>query len=228
MNEQRNNPGQPGMPGMPGFIDRIEAEATDTMHPILKWILDNVKLLGVAAAVILVIVAGYSAFAHYQENARIEDQNRLGQILAQGQGEGLIKDLQAYIATGPHSANKAMLELARAQMASGDYAGATATWERLSSTKIADLRTVALMGKAHTLSLDGKQDQALATLTSHRSSAPQPFHNSIDLQISEVAENSGDLKAALAAYESLRKNAKEEADMAFYDFKINKLKDQIG
>jgi predicted negative regulator of RcsB-dependent stress response len=213
---------------MPGLMDRIEAEATDTMHPILKWILDNVKLLGLAAAVILVTVAGYSAFAHYQESARIEDQNRLGQILAKGQGDGLIKELQAYIATDPRSANKAMLELARAQMASGDYAGAAATWERLSSTKIADLRTVALMGKARTLSMDGKPDQALAMLTSLRSSAPQPFHDSLDLQISEAAESSGDLKAALAAYESLRKNAKEDADTAFYDFKINKLKDRIG
>jgi predicted negative regulator of RcsB-dependent stress response len=219
MEDQRNSP---------GLIDRIEAEATDTVHPILKWILEHIKLLGAGAALLLLVVGGYSGFTYYQETSRTEDQNSLGLILAQNQGESLTKELQEYIASDAHYRNKAMLELARTQMASGDFTAAAATWEQLSQTTMKDLRTIALMGKARSLSLSGSPKDALTLLLELRSDAPLPFQDSLNLQISEAAELTGDLKTALSAYESLKQTAREEANAAFYEYKIATLKNQIG
>jgi predicted negative regulator of RcsB-dependent stress response len=219
MDEQRKNP---------GLVDRIESEATDTVHPVLKWFLDNLKLLGLAAALLLLVVAGYSGVTHLQEVSRTEDQTRLGSILTQHQGENLTRELQEYIASDAHYTNKAMLELARAQMEAEDFTGAAATWDQLSRTKLSDLRTIALMGKARALNLGGNHAEALTLLLEIKSTAPASFQDSLNLQISEAAELSGDLTTALSAYESLKQSAQEGADAAFYEFKINNIKDQIG
>ena len=219
MQEQRNTP---------GLIDRIESEAVDTIHPILQWILDNLKLLGLAAALLLLTVAGYSGFAYYQERARTEAQNRLGVILAQNQGPELISGLQEYIGSESHYRTKALFELAQAQMETGQYAAAAASWDQLARTKQNDLRTVALMGKARALGLGGSPAESLALLLNLRDSAPAPFVDNLQLQIAETAESAGELKTALTAYEALRQSAQDEANAAFYDYKIVIIKDQIG
>jgi predicted negative regulator of RcsB-dependent stress response len=211
----------------PGLIDRIESEATD-VHPILRWVLENIKLLGLAAGVLLLVVAGHAAYTSHQQSSRIKDQNRLGLILAQSHGQERTLELEEFVASGSHFGNKAMLELARAQMEAGDFAAAAATWDRLARTTLPDLKTIAVMGKARSMSLDGKPGEAMALLLDHKRTAPAPFQSSLNLQIAEAAEEAGDIETALSTYASLRQSTEDEADGAFYEFKIATLKDQIS
>jgi predicted negative regulator of RcsB-dependent stress response len=212
----------------PGFIDEIEQEADEDLHPLLKKILDNVKPIGLGIAGVILAVGVYSGYQSFQESKVEDARTRLGSILAQQDTDARIDALQDFLKQAPESLRTGIsLELAKSGMAADRLDVALNAWKRLAAESDPTLRTVAGLGQARVLSMQGKDGEALDLLVSLKSNAPEGYGAILSTQIAKCAERVGDTTRALAAYQDMKNQAKGQ-DTAYIDYKIAKLSDKTA
>lgn len=218
--KQENIPPAEGMPEAAG--------AHDDMHPVARWAQKNAKLLIAAASVIILIAAGYAIFDYYRGQQLEKAKVDLARIMAERQGRELAQGLADFAAESPDSLwMSVMLELTKAYQDQGDFEAAAQAWDKIAKTAGKDFSVPARLGRANSLAMAGKIDQAMAELEELDASAPETYAQLIKLKIAQMAEQAGDYERALAAYRAIREAAQAN-QQAFVDYKIRQFEQKLG
>lgn len=205
-----------------------QPEVGDEMHPLLRKVMENIKLIAIVFGALVVIFGGYALYDYVQEQRLDSAGEMLGEILVSTEGQERIQALEGFIGQAPDALKAgALLELAAAQQQAGDYEAALEVWTRLEGRGDATLAPVIVLGKAQALVETGKQEQALTLLTSYKAKAPESYKNAVEQRIAEVAEEAGKIDQALAAYRELADNEQLGPSIRDYlQFKIAELEAQ--
>ena len=210
-----------------GLIEEIEQEADEDLHPLLKKILDNIKPIGLGIAGVVLAVGVYSGYQSMQGSKLEDARTHLGTLLAEQDATARIEALQTFLKQAPKSLQTGIaLELAKSGMEADRLDVALNAWKRLSGESDPTLRTVAGLGQARVLSMQGKDKEALELLNGLKSKAPEGYGVILSTQIAECAERSGNAAASLAAYQDMKNEAKGQ-DTAFIDYKIAMLNKKL-
>jgi hypothetical protein len=203
------------------LLKTIEQEMDSDLHPLLKKILDNIKLIGLGVGGIVVAVAVYSGVNVWQDTQHAKAMNELGAILVMDDGAERTGKLKAFAASGPADLRPAaQLELAAVTMESGAYDDAVAAWQSLGQKD--RMRAVAGLGEARVLMHKGDHAAAVEVLKALKQDAGEEFAAPISSALAFAAEKAGQTELAIAEYETMKSLAGGNA--AFLDYKINKLK----
>lgn len=203
------------------LLKTIEQEMDSDLHPLLKKILDNIKLIGLGVGGIVVAVAVYSGVNVWQDTQHAKAMNELGAILVMDDGAERTGKLKAFAASGPADLRPAaQLELAAVTMESGAYDDAVAAWQSLGQKD--GMRAVAGLGEARALMHKGDHAAAVEVLKALKQDAGEEFAAPISSALAFAAEKAGQTELAIAEYETMKSLAGGNA--AFLDYKINKLK----
>ena len=200
----------------------LAAEVADEVHPALKAIGENIKPILVIIVIFLLGLGGYQVVRSHMANQRKAAEDDLGRIELLADAGEKRQALEVFLTEGPSDLKQGVLfELIGACMDLGDYDAALGYWDQLERPEGTDLGVIADLGKAKTLSLAGRNEEALALLDSLRSTAPEAFDSSIVRLTATIAEAAGDLARAKAAFEELYGMGSGESP--YLEFKIARL-----
>lgn len=203
-------------------------EGGEDMHPLLKWIVDHVRLLATCLAAVLVIGAGIGGYNYYKREALNSASAELGAILTEKSGKELVSALDGYTSAAPEAMVPAVLfELAKASLKEKDYDTAMKAWDKLSARVGDDAIWVVKLGRAQTLSLSGKTAEALPILQDVKDNGPKTYTASVNQMLATQAEKSGDLALALSAYQDLLASNTDGQRKAFIEYKISQLNKKL-
>ncbi len=203
----------------------LSGEVADEVHPFLKSLSENIVTIIVVVVVFLAGLGGYLIYKDYQETNQEEAANEMGEILLLTEGELRRDALEGFLDRAPSSMEQSILfELIRVSLDLEEYDAALGYWDRIEVE--GSTEKVLAMGRARTLSLAGRHDEALALLDELRLSVPESFDLSLMRLYASIAETSGDLETAKATYEEML--AMSQADVAYVKFKIARLAEEIG
>ena len=211
-----------------GHSSLPQPEVGDEMHPLLRKLLENIKLIAIVFGALVLIFGGYALYGYVQEQRLESASEMLGEILVSTEGQERIEALRGFIDQAPEALKTgAMLELAAALQNTGDYQAALDVWTRLEGGSDALLAPVIVLGKAYALVQTGKQEEALTLLTDYKDQAPESYQNAVKQRIAEVAEEAGNIEQALAAYRELAGNEQLGPSIRDYlQYKIAELEAQ--
>lgn len=203
-------------------LDQVESHVPEQLHPVIEAAFKYHKQLIAGVVAIIVAAAIYAGLSAYNQRAMASAQAELGSILINGAGEERIAKLETLLGKAPSSAKPAiLLALAQSSMNNAKYDKAVGYWNQLAGDADGDMEFVARLGKAKSLSLAGKGDEAFALLKELAGVAPASFTIPTYRQLAVAAEQAGDTTEALAAY---RKLAEQQIpDKPFVDYKIAQL-----
>lgn len=211
----------------PEFIQEIESEADQDMHPVLKYIIENIIIIGIGVGLIVLSVASYSGFKYYQTNKAQKLQTKLESIIAQGNATAQVAQLEQFIASGAGNLKtQAMLSLAGQQMNLKDYEKAAQTWSELITSKNREVTIIASIGQAKSLILAGKPAQAIPVLEKIRETAGDTYKMSIMSDIALAAESAQNWEKALEVYQEI-KDSEMGVDPSFVEYKLSELRSKI-
>jgi len=213
------------------IIHQIEEEATEDIHPLLKKIYENIKIIAFVIGGIILVAACYSGYQFYHQHRMQTAQNRLANIYAQDSKQKKIKGLKEFLVQAPEEMRQGILfELARDFMQENKFDQAMSYWEQLrSKTKDINIKTVAALGQAKSLRLQGNLQKALQVLETIAQKAPNPYHRNIYMEIATTAELSKDWPRALSAYKEIQSNQKLTNQKDNYiEYKISQLKQKVS
>lgn len=203
-----------------GFLDRIMSEADDSAHPFLEKIQENIKLISVVVATVILIFATYSLNSFWQERKISQANLQVESILSQEDPETRLSMLEEYLTEAPAKVKGAiLLETARTSMDMEDYSRAADAFNQLADLD-RDMRPVAILGSAKAYELQGNNQQAVNTLKNEP--VPDEFKVQYLTLLSFNAEKAGDNSLALDAYKQLLEEA-QGADVGFIEYKIELL-----
>lgn len=185
----------------PDILDSLQKEMDDDLHPLLRWIVDHIKGLGIAAATIIAIVAGWTAFEHYQDIQRIRLQEALAQLSQQPPSAQTIANIKAMAAQHPKIAIAALLEGAAHAAALKKTDDEVALWQQLTDYE-SSLQPVATLAGVQALLQAHRFSEAL-TQTQQTSWPNSLKPLAINAQ-AFAAENAGQTAQALSSYQELK------------------------
>lgn len=207
-----------------GLVDAIQSEVSDEAAPFLDFLARNAKSIILGVVAFIVVIAGYGVYEYTERQAIAESKKALGDIIVNKpltERESLLK---AYLEQAPEELKAAaLMELARAQQASGKYEEAAASWGNLAAASNGPVSVIAGMGQAKALSEAGKHDEALGILQSLEGAAGKAFAATLHKDTAQVAEAAGKYDVAVAEYEKLLPEA-GEGEKEYLSYKINTLK----
>lgn len=205
----------------------LEENVPDKLHPILEFVVENLKLIGAAIAAILIAVGAYAGWEAWTEHTIETTQNELGKIVVQQRGTAKVEKLEAFLETAPEAVKpQVTLELAKARMENGDYEAAAQTWTAFQKMDEPSMETVAELGRTKSLMLAGKNQEALEALKVLKTKAPNPYARLVDIQLATAAEAAGDWPTAYASYQALL-STEDTAGAAFIQAKLDELSRKI-
>ena len=212
---------QPKLPD----LRQLQENVPETLHPILKWMGRNSKLLIVVISAIILVVAAYSVtkmiMGHQTDSARDE----LAAILLSNDPAEMDK-LAAFAADAPRSvALRARFELAQARLIEQGYEGAAQAFGELAQSEDPDVHTLATMSQARCLLLDGKAEAALEIMDALKVAAPDAYTGPVTRLYAAAAEAAGRTDMAVAAYQELL-SLGQGVDTEFLLYKLNQLSDE--
>ncbi len=223
MNENKHE--QPT--AQPGFMEQIEQEANESLHPLLQKVVDNIKVIGLVLFLIVAGVGGYAWYGNNQKGKMTAAREKLGQIAMEKAPEKKIAALTSFLGTSPAELQTAIrLELIKTYQAQQDYDNSLKQWEKLATSQDKTIKTLALLGQANDNVQLKKFESALPLLQEAKTVAGKAYTTIITSQIGNVAEQAGKWQEALTAYEEL-KNDIHIANKDFIHYKINQIKQQI-
>lgn len=207
-------------PHRKGFLDRIMSEADDSAHPFLEKIQENIKLIGIVVAAVILFFSAYSLNSFWQERKVSQANLKIESIMSQEDPEIRLSMLQEYLPQAPSRVKGAiLLETARTSMNMEDYSRAADAFNQLADLD-RDMRPIAILGSAKAYELKGNNQQAVNTLKN--ASLPDEFKVQYLTLLSFNAEKAGDNSLALDAYKQLLEEA-QGADVGFIEYKIELL-----
>ncbi|MBI9078685.1 MAG: tetratricopeptide repeat protein [Pseudodesulfovibrio sp.] len=203
-------------------LEEVEAQAPQSMHPILEAAFKYQKQLIITVVAIITAAAIYAGINAYNTKAEVTAQANLGTILIEATGQEKIKRLEELLGMVPSSVTPAVqLELAQSCMTLGEYDKAADYWNQLVGNTDNDMQIVARLGKAKSLLLGGKTTEAFTELKDLAGIAPESFIIPVYRQLALTAELTGNTDEALNAYRTL--SEKQISDKPFIDYKISQL-----
>ncbi len=203
-------------------LEDIEARVPQQLHPILEAAFTYQKQLLLGVVAIIAVAAIYAAITSYNNKVLADAQAQLGTILIKDSGDDKIAKLEALLGNVPSAAKPAiLLELIQSSMVNNKFEKAVGYWNQLSGEVDENLRLVARLGKAKSLTLSGKNDEAVTILKDIVGTAPAAFSIPVNRQLAAAAEQAGDTPTALAAYKELAKN--QITDKQYIESKVAQL-----
>ena len=200
----------------------LESHTPMAMHPILEAAFKYQKQIIIAVCAIIAVAAIYAGYSAYAAKAATSAQAELGAILLEEAGPEKITKLEALLSNVPSSVKPAVtLEIAQASMTQGEYAKAVTYWNALAGETSEDMQFTARMGKAKSLLLDGKADDALTEMKELVGTASEAYTIPAYRQLALTADAAGDKVEALAAYKKLIE--KNVTDKPFIEHRISQL-----
>ncbi len=211
-----------------GFMEQIEQEANESLHPLLQKIVDNIRLIGLTLLVIIGSVGGYAWYQNNQESKMATAREKLGTIAMEKDAGKKIEALNAFLGKAPAQMKTAIrLELIQTYQLQQDYKSSLQQWDKLAASTDKTIKTLALLGQANDNVQLKQFDKALSQLKQAKDVAGEAYTTIISSQIGNVAEQAGKWQDALGAYEDL-KNDIRITNKDFINYKINQLKQQIA
>ncbi|QJB57159.1 transcriptional regulator [Pseudodesulfovibrio sp. zrk46] len=203
-------------------LDDIESHVPEQLHPILEAAFKHQKQIIVGVVAIIAVAAIYAGMTSYNKKAMASAQAELGAILIKDSGSDKIAKLEALLGNAPSGAKPAvLLELAQASMTNNEFEKAAGYWNQLSGEADADLKVVARLGKAKSLTLAGKPGEAVTILKDLAGTVATAFTIPVNRQLAVAAEAAGDTGTALTAYKKLADS--QIPDKPFIDYKVAQL-----
>lgn len=202
----------------------LAAEVTKEATPIFDALMRYKHIIAGVAVAVVAIAAIYTGVKLWNSYTLSSAKERLGGILLTTSEQERIDALTAFAADAPEGVRSGVLfELAGAQMQMGQTDEAVQTWDRIiASLNNPELLALAKLGKARTLLLGGKADEALAAARELRADSPESFATPINRLIAAAAEQAGDKQTALEAYQALLSGG-QAADAEYLQYKIGQL-----
>mgnify|MGYP000885576973 FL=1 len=211
-----------GAPDAP-MTDALLENVPDQLHPGLKWLLDNLRTVGIAVGLILAVAAAVAVVQHTRASSLEKTQAELGHILLTADPAARAAALEKLEADVPASlATAVRISLAEALTAAGDYAKAEAMLDKLAKDAPATLAIPTAMAKAAALSRRGDHAKALAVLLAAKQGAAQPYVLPLARQAAAEAMLAGDAAAERAALAEL-KSLDPEHSTTFVDYLLHRL-----
>lgn len=201
----------------PGLTAAVEH---DELHPILRFLTDNLKVIAFAVGGLILVVALASGYRAWRDSRLADAREELGKLVA-ASGENRLTNLQAFAEQAPSTLRTAVLfELANAAVEEDNQAVALEAFRKLRDTAGGELRATAELGMANALLATGKPDEALQGLKA-ASGIPEAYQAPVTRARAHAAEAAGQLSEAIVAYEALREL--EPANAEFIASKIAEL-----
>lgn len=198
----------------------ITFEHSEQMSPLARFMSQYWRTLAAGVVAALLAVAGYAWYTASAQQAKLNAENQLGEIIADKTGAERLAALEAYLKTAPSSVKGAvLLEIARTAQAQGAFDKAADAWNQLSLSGPEGMRELAVIGHATALAQGGDLPKSVQILADYMPKASKPFQPVVARQLAAVAEQAKSWKEALAAYE-LMKNASSGGNKSFYEAKI--------
>lgn len=186
------------------LLDKMSAEVTPATSPLLEFLTRNARLIGIGIAVCVVAAAGYGFYAWQDKRATAKAQDDLARIIILPDATDRLAKLKEFLASAPPGMRKSVnLAIALAASQAESHADAFQAWDALSRDTESPLYVTAMVGKAESLSLQGKASEALAILEGISLASDSGAANMVNTLIISAAEKAGDLKKALAVCEKL-------------------------
>jgi hypothetical protein len=205
------------------LTEALLGNVPEQLHPGLRWLLDNLRTVGLAVAVILAVAAGAAVVQHVRASTLENAQAELGRILLSADPASRAAALAKLEADAPADLLSAVrLGLAEALTAAGDFATAEAVLDKLSKDTPPTLTTPVAMAKAAALSRRGEHAAALAALLAAKSAAPAAYALPLARQAAAEAMQAGDVAAERAALAEV-KSLDPEHSGAFVDYLLHRL-----
>lgn len=205
--------------------DHPEQGVKDEMHPLLRKITDNLKVIGIVIGAIVLVAASYSGFTFFKQRQIASAQNELGQILTQQEPGQAADALAEFLPQAPSSMRQGVrLEMARLSMEAKNYAQAQNAWQGLMDNAPPEdpLRTVAAFGLAKTQRLQDQPQKALQTLENIREDTDEAYRQFLLSELAATAEAAQKWQTAISAYKSLR-DSQNTRQKDFLNYKISQL-----
>ncbi len=208
----------------------IASEINEQVSPLLKKITENLKQIGLVFGAIILVAAVITGYKYYRVKSIQNAQVEMGQILVQNDPQQQLKELEAFLPESPKKLQPAVrLQIASLALENEDYALAASYWKKISANHQGqELETIAEIGLAEALHLQGETSEALSILKNLQQEAPEAFKQNIHYALASMAEMSQDWTTSLKAYEQL----KSESDLSgsnseYIDHKITQLQQKI-
>lgn len=202
------------------LADEITKEAT----PIFDTLMRYKHIIAGVAGVVIAVAAIYTGVTLWNSYTHSSAKEKLGDILLTNSAQERIDALKDFVADAPEGVrNGATFELVGAQVQMGQFDDAVQTWDQLiARLENPELLALAKLGKARTLLLAGKADEALAMAQGLRADTPESFAVPVNRIVAAAAEQAGDTQAALEAYQALLSGG-QTADAEYLNYKISRL-----
>ncbi len=208
----------------------IASEINEQVSPLLKKITENLKQIGLVFGAIILVAAVITGYQYYRVKSIQNAQAEMGQILVQDDPQQQLKELEAFLPESPKKLQPAVrLQIASLALENEDYSLAASYWKKISANhQDQELETIAEIGLAEALHLQGETSEALSILKKLQQEAPEAFKQNIHYALASMAEMSQDWTTSLKAYEQL----KSESDLSgsnseYIDHKITQLQQKI-
>lgn len=203
----------------------VPTDASD-VHPILRFIGDNIKAISIAVGAALILAAGVSGWKMYQKHAFNKSNDELAAIMIEKNGADQVSALESLVDKAPSKLKTAVLiELAQAQIREKQPDKAAKTWEAVAATRDGKIDTAAKLGQAGALVADGKAAEAVTLLEELQKSAPDDYKQIVSYQLGVAAEAAGDANKAVAALDEAKSRMEDESvQKSLLESKIARLK----
>lgn len=213
-------------PSVAAQLEQIKNTVPDTSQPLLEFLTEHLKAIGVTCAVVILAVAAYEGVGYYRAKAAAKASEQLGVILLEKtEPAARVAALEGFLKDAPGKLKPTVeLELASAAMVAKQYDKAEKAWADLEgSASDDDLKAIAGIGHAKSLLFEGKAKDAQALLTQLKTKSPAAYKPVVTRQLAVAAEAAGDGKTAAAAYAELAANGTDNPGKPYFEFKANQL-----
>jgi predicted negative regulator of RcsB-dependent stress response len=219
--EKQQAPGAPQGPDETG-------EVQDELHPVLRKIQENLRLvIGVIAAALL-IAGGYAGYQYHQDRTYENAKSDIARAMAVQEPGARAEALAQAAENAPDElATAARLELAATLEQTGDYARAAEVWRGIAENAGPEFTVTAGLGLASSLSAAGEHDRALQVLQELKAEAPEAYWPAVTRKLATVAERAGEYEVAVRAYRELAEETSPQ-DKQYLQHKIDSLTGKQG
>ena len=208
-----------------GVMGDLQSEVTVEAAPLLQFITRHVRSIVGLVLLLLVAIVATGVYQWHTAKTMREAHLALGKVLTATTGEDKIKALEALFKDAPESMRTGIhLELALAALQAENFDKAAEAYGEASKMDSGPISKIAAMNQADILLKAGKAEEALKVLDDIEQSIPENMRIMFLESLASTAEVAGNTARAIKAYEGIVALGPEGADAAYYQSRIQTLK----